>query len=87
MFWFGAHMDADSGSVGNILHLGHKLLELRRPCEVEWICSGGDDEIGVFKGVAGVGLFVLFKRELIEGDGYFARHRFARPVEAFEGYC
>ena len=75
VFGLCAAMDSYSLAIGDVADLGHHLLESWRPRFFEVVCSGGYDEIHVFKGSAG-------ERQIPEVDreGYRPPDRIALRV-------
>ena len=72
VFGLCAAMDAYSFAIGDVADLGHHLLESWRPRFFEFVRSGGDEEIRVFKCSACERLIPEVDRE-----GYRPPDRFA----------
>ena len=54
VFRFGASMDADAGSSGDLTEDGQQAFELGRLCDCDAVDERGDEVVGVFEGVADV---------------------------------
>ena len=73
VFGFRAHVDANACAVGDVLYLGQELTELRRPCDLNGVCAGRNDEVRVFECRLREGLHVVLA--VVHFKGQFAGDR------------